>query len=433
MKNNFMKTCVYALAASMAVSPATAAPSSIVDKLFVPSGTGAVPRTINIKMADYLRSVRDFGAKGDGVTNDTAAFTKARTATGGRYFVPNGVFVVDAAPDVFGDSFKAGDAASIKIGAKIYNVSDSFSGALKHVTLSPVQTAVVHAKTGNTIMAFQDGSPGTATYFYRGLAFNTDGHFIQAKPKTAGGATDILFQRSAANADSNGNRFNFTFEENNDTLIFSHATTARGFPSFDSFMQAIAGPSPSLLFPAVRPKFQQGWTVQTRALGALKLSLVPGATVHKLTDETSGNVVAKYKRSSVEIGGLNFNTLADTPSFSDGPQRWGGTFGDLKQASSTLPVTKNLVALTGANNYAVIGTLRAAAVTSGGKKAWRETRITYDGTSLILTDLVNTFPVQIVATVAMSGTNMQFQGSYAGGLGAGISMSVSLEWNSVGR
>lgn len=52
---------------------------------FVPQGTGAVQRTVQDKLRESV-SVMDFGAKGDGVTNDTDAFAAASafiTAQGG--------------------------------------------------------------------------------------------------------------------------------------------------------------------------------------------------------------------------------------------------------------------------------------------------------------------------------------------------------------
>ncbi len=59
---------------------------------FVQGGTGAVLRTVAVKLSDTV-NVLDFGAKGDGVTDDSAAFSNAITAIsnrgGGSVYVPS--------------------------------------------------------------------------------------------------------------------------------------------------------------------------------------------------------------------------------------------------------------------------------------------------------------------------------------------------------
>jgi len=62
-----------------------------------PAGTGAVATTVQAKLRETV-SVRDFGAVGDGVTDDTAAFTAAVNYVGGlgggTVFVPGGTYKV---------------------------------------------------------------------------------------------------------------------------------------------------------------------------------------------------------------------------------------------------------------------------------------------------------------------------------------------------
>jgi hypothetical protein len=58
------------------------------------SGTGAVSRTVKAKLQETL-SVKDFGAVGDGVTNDANAFNAANTASGvAAVYVPAGTYLI---------------------------------------------------------------------------------------------------------------------------------------------------------------------------------------------------------------------------------------------------------------------------------------------------------------------------------------------------
>lgn len=241
---------------------------------YEPPFTGSVTTNVEAKLAQYV-SVKDFGAVGDGVTNDTTAFTNARAASSGKYYIPEGVYLVNSSPDVWVDSFTASGNSSIKISATTYNVSNAFAGRLRYRVASNVLTWITDAVTGNDIIGIQNSQPGTATYFKRGLAFTTDSHFIQCQPATNGGSTDLLFQRSTLNADPGGNRFNETFEESSDRLIFSYATTASGAPNFDSYFRVTAGTSPVLEFPGLQPRFSQGWKVTTRTDGNFQFVAQP--------------------------------------------------------------------------------------------------------------------------------------------------------------
>ena len=58
---------------------------------YVSPAAGAVARTLGSRLGDTV-SVKDFGAKGDGVTDDTAAFTAAMV--GGLVYIPAGDYVV---------------------------------------------------------------------------------------------------------------------------------------------------------------------------------------------------------------------------------------------------------------------------------------------------------------------------------------------------
>jgi len=61
---------------------------------FTQAGTSATPRTVDSKLRDTV-SVKDFGAVGDGVANDTAAFNLA-AATGKTIYIPAGNYSITA-------------------------------------------------------------------------------------------------------------------------------------------------------------------------------------------------------------------------------------------------------------------------------------------------------------------------------------------------
>lgn len=66
--------------------------------MFTQAGAGAVPRTVEQKLRDFV-SVKDFGAKGDGIADDTTAFLNAINAVQASddkatVYIPKGTFKV---------------------------------------------------------------------------------------------------------------------------------------------------------------------------------------------------------------------------------------------------------------------------------------------------------------------------------------------------
>jgi len=60
---------------------------------YLSTGAGAVSRTVSSKLSDWV-SVKDYGAVGDGTTDDTTAINAAISATTGVVFFPEGQYIV---------------------------------------------------------------------------------------------------------------------------------------------------------------------------------------------------------------------------------------------------------------------------------------------------------------------------------------------------
>ncbi len=78
--------------------------------IFTQSGSGAVPRSVNSKLGDMI-SVKDFGAVGDDLTDDTAAIQAALDASSGVFF-PSGSYKITSALQMNDYNFVMGSSRS---------------------------------------------------------------------------------------------------------------------------------------------------------------------------------------------------------------------------------------------------------------------------------------------------------------------------------
>jgi hypothetical protein len=114
---------------------------------FLQAGTGAVTRTAQAKMRDFV-SVKDFGAVGDGVTDDTVAIQAALTAMGGTgadVFLPRGTYKVSSALLVPTLTGLVSDGS-----ATLYAANSGFNNADPSVSGRYVNNGVVINLSGQT-------------------------------------------------------------------------------------------------------------------------------------------------------------------------------------------------------------------------------------------------------------------------------------------
>jgi hypothetical protein len=86
---------------------------------FTQTGTGAVTRTVDSRLKETV-SVKDFGANGDGTTDDTAAFNLARNASK-NIFLPAGTYALSEFPITTGVSLVPESPGSVIL--KQYNAA----------------------------------------------------------------------------------------------------------------------------------------------------------------------------------------------------------------------------------------------------------------------------------------------------------------------
>jgi hypothetical protein len=116
-------------------------------------GTGAVNRTVQSRLRDYV-SVKDFGAVGDGVTDDTVAI-QAAVDTGREVFIPHGTYRVTGSIVFPGDM-----SVTFDDGAEIFADTGTYSSgyvlsASGSITAIPALGS--NANKGATSLTFASG------------------------------------------------------------------------------------------------------------------------------------------------------------------------------------------------------------------------------------------------------------------------------------
>lgn len=138
---------------------------------FLQAGTGAVVRTVQNKLRDII-SVKDFGAVGDGITDDTQAIQDAIDAAAGRYvYVPAG-------------TYRVSDTLS-------YNASASFgftSPGIKIIGDGMVNTFFDHRAANKPLIDIDSGTHGGSYTASMGAVLS---EFAIINPAATSGAVGV--------------------------------------------------------------------------------------------------------------------------------------------------------------------------------------------------------------------------------------------------
>jgi polygalacturonase len=143
------QSAVTAQIAALAASYAAATGSNLIGYLAI--GSGAVPSTVQTKLRERI-SVKDFGATGDGTTDDTAAIQAAVTASAGKaLYFPAGTYIVSDIITLMSNTVVYGDQGitTLKLKAKTYAAANVSIFVLTGITNVYLYGLIFNGNKGN--------------------------------------------------------------------------------------------------------------------------------------------------------------------------------------------------------------------------------------------------------------------------------------------
>lgn len=158
---------------------------------FLPSGAGATLRTVQEKLRDFI-SVKDFGAKGDGITDDTQAFSKAIDyceLKNVALYIPSGIYMVPtwlsksvSFINMFGDGYY-----TTKI---ITNVNVSYNTIFVQMTGGGISIEGIHFENFYRVFYFNAELDYIRIQACKGK--NNRSYFISSAPYSYGNLSSVV-------------------------------------------------------------------------------------------------------------------------------------------------------------------------------------------------------------------------------------------------
>lgn len=148
---------------------------------FLQSGAGALTRTVQSKLRDVV-SVKDFGAVGNGVANDTTAIQTAVNALAGKsLFFPPGTYIVNAPILVTAGMEIVGCGAQSIIKSVALSANPSYPGQNQFIFDGAINFSVFNIKFDTSLVSVFTASvrciyiTGCSYYKVQGCTFTTCG------------------------------------------------------------------------------------------------------------------------------------------------------------------------------------------------------------------------------------------------------------------
>jgi parallel beta-helix repeat protein len=129
------------------------------DVTFLQAGVGAVTRTAQAKMRDVV-SVKDFGAVGNGVADDTVAIQAALTAGAGKsVYFPAGSYAINAALSVPANTYVYAESGTATVTQSTAAGTNAFTYAGDGITVDGLKIVGPNSGIGSAVRADSRNNP----------------------------------------------------------------------------------------------------------------------------------------------------------------------------------------------------------------------------------------------------------------------------------
>lgn len=191
--------------------------------------TGAINRSIQNKLSDYI-SVKDFGAVGDGTTDDTTAIQNAinsLSSTGGSVYFPTGQYLISTTLTVSTQGITLFGSNSTALWDSATSILSGGSQIVKKSTMTTdaIQVSNLRFQMQDLAVRGQSGNTGDGVYLQNGYS----PALINVSVAGVGGSGIRIGSKTNGNYNVNGWQLtNVTSQKNNQHGVLIYDQTTAG-------------------------------------------------------------------------------------------------------------------------------------------------------------------------------------------------------------